>query len=213
VLACAECLRKAFLETTGCDASAGIAISHFETPLQDVVRAAQIAEKRAKRSLEEGGFNRAAVAVTLYTRSGETIEWGCKWKSGGLGLYSKINDALTAGELSAQFPQRVIELLAPYLNQQTAPGKMSPTLGFENVLDEIIQCEFAAVCARQRTSVGKPGLPGEILSLLKAYVVTLENPDTKLRSLIGLCKLLTFENRTRGEAAPVQARTAPGQIV
>jgi hypothetical protein len=42
------------------DCSVGIAIAHFKAPLQDVVRAAQAAEKRAKKQL-----GRSAVAVTL----------------------------------------------------------------------------------------------------------------------------------------------------
>ncbi|MDO8945354.1 MAG: type III-B CRISPR-associated protein Cas10/Cmr2, partial [Desulfobacterales bacterium] len=70
------------------DASVGIAIAHFKAPLQDVVRAAQAAEKRAKNQL-----GRSAVAVTLFKRSGETNEWGAKWDSGGLDLYCALADA------------------------------------------------------------------------------------------------------------------------
>lgn len=54
------------------DCSVGIAIAHFKSPLQDVVRAAQAAEKRAKNQLD-----RAAVAVSLFKRSGEITE--CAW--------------------------------------------------------------------------------------------------------------------------------------
>ena len=50
------------------DVSVGIAIAHFKQPLQQVVREAQAAEKRAKK--EHG---RSAVAFTLIKRSGETI--------------------------------------------------------------------------------------------------------------------------------------------
>src|ERR1035441_1892046 len=94
------------------DASVGIAIAHFKSPLQDVVRAAQDAEKRAKKEL-----GRSAVAVTLFKRSGETIEWGCKWAGGGLELYRAIADALNAKKLSAKFPYRAAELLLPYLTR------------------------------------------------------------------------------------------------
>ena len=50
-------------------ASVGVAIAHFKTPLQDVVRAARDAEDRAKKQL-----GRSAVAVTLMKRSGEILE-------------------------------------------------------------------------------------------------------------------------------------------
>ena len=66
------------------DCSVGVAIAHFKAPLQDVVRAAQAAEKRAKRSSEQGGLGRSAVAVSLFKRSGEIIEWGCQWRVAGL---------------------------------------------------------------------------------------------------------------------------------
>ncbi|HRT10557.1 MAG TPA: type III-B CRISPR-associated protein Cas10/Cmr2, partial [Candidatus Paceibacterota bacterium] len=46
------------------DCSVGIAIAHFKAPLQDVVRAAHAAEKRAKKTL-----GRSAVAITLFKRS------------------------------------------------------------------------------------------------------------------------------------------------
>lgn len=213
VLACAECLQKAFLKTTGCDASAGIAIAHFKSPLQDIVRAAQIAEKRAKRKLEHGGFDRGAAAVTIYTRSGETIEWGCKWKSGGLELYYKIIAALEGGEISVKFAHRVVELLAPYLNQRTALTKAVAAPGFEEVVDEIIQCEFAAVCNRQRGSAWTSELPEKILPLLKAYVSTLDNAETKLRALIGLCQTVAFTNRTRDNDGSLKSEISHPQSV
>jgi hypothetical protein len=75
------------------DCSVGIAIAHFKAPLQDVVRTAQAAEKRAKRNPDQGGLGRSAVAVTLMKRSGEIIEWGAKW-GGGLELYRE-SDRLT----------------------------------------------------------------------------------------------------------------------
>ncbi len=97
------------------DCSVGIAIAHFKSPLQDVVRAAQSAEKRAKNQL-----GRRAVAVTLMKRSGEIIEWGCQWDSGGLEVYDAIMQAMGSGEVSGRFPHRVIELLQPYLTETSA---------------------------------------------------------------------------------------------
>ena len=52
------------------DVSAGIAVAHFSAPLQDVIREAREAEKRAKGVLE-----RSAIAVTLIKRGGEINQW------------------------------------------------------------------------------------------------------------------------------------------
>src|SRR5205085_9339513 len=83
------------------ECSVGIAIAHFKSPLQDVVRAAQAAEKRAKQFP-----GKAAVAVSLFKRSGETIEWGCKWADGGLEAYRTMADALAKDVISSKLPYR-----------------------------------------------------------------------------------------------------------
>src|SRR5438876_203970 len=88
------------------DCSVGIAIAHFKSPLQDVVREAQRAEKRAKRALDNGGLGRSAVAITLMKRSGETIEWGCQWNSRGLDAFNAILTALSENVVSTKFPHR-----------------------------------------------------------------------------------------------------------
>lgn len=55
-------------------ASVGLAIAHYIQPLQDVVRAAQSAEKQAKKLP-----GKHAVAVKLFKRSGEITEWCCRF--------------------------------------------------------------------------------------------------------------------------------------
>jgi len=126
------------------DCSVGIAIAHFKSPLQDVVRAAQAAEKRAKREL-----GRSAVAVTLMKRSGETIHWGCQWDSGGLDVYDAIITALSDGAVSAKFPHRVVELLDGYLTETSplAAGSLEPMPDFPAV--EIVLREFLHTMDRQ----------------------------------------------------------------
>src|ERR1035437_8632199 len=165
------------------DASVGIAIAHFKSPLQDVVRAAQDAEKRAKKQL-----GRSAVAVTLFKRSGETIEWGAKWESGGLELYRALADGLQAGQLSNKFPYRVVELLEPYLTQQTGLAKTMPVPGFDAVVHEIIQREFAVACGRQHGPVWTSGVTEQLLRLRTQYVAELGEPEKKVRDVIGLCQ-------------------------
>jgi len=150
-LHCAEDLRREFKKaTTGLDASAGIAIAHFANPLQDVVRAAREAEQRAKHQLE-----RSAVAITLLKRSGETVEWGCRWEGGGLELFNAIADGLLREELSGKFTYALVELLQPYLTASTplmrerAEGTPVEAVAGFNVA-EVIRREFVYVLGRQR---------------------------------------------------------------
>jgi len=101
------------------DVSVGIAIAHQKSPLQDVVRAAQAAEKRAKNQL-----GREAVAITIMKRSGEILEWGCKWStddetksedSAGYRLLHALIADLTKRKLNMRFPHKLEALLTPYL--------------------------------------------------------------------------------------------------
>jgi len=179
------------------DASVGIAIAHFKSPLQDVVRAAQAAEKRAKNKL-----GRRAVAVTLFKRSGETIEWGANWEKGGLELYRALADAPQKNQLSSKFPYRVVELLEPYLTQQTGLAKTVPDSGFGAAVDEIIQREFAVACSRQRGTAWTSDLAQQLLRLLAQYVAGLGNAELKVRGVIGLCQTVAFSNRTAPEDKP-----------
>ena len=108
-LDCAERLRNLFGETvSGKTASAGIAVGHISVPLQDLVHKAHGAESRAKSD-----YNRDAVAVSVFKRSGEILEWGCNWKSNAFYIYRQLRDTL-ADSLSGRFPYKLAELLQPY---------------------------------------------------------------------------------------------------
>ena len=189
------------------DASVGIAIAHFKAPLQDVVRAAQAAEKRAKKDL-----GRSAVAVTLMKRSGEIIEWGTKW-DGGLELYRRMALAMEADQLSGKFPHRLAELLEAYVTETTplvARAKSVHAVA-DFPVDDVIRREFAHCLSRQRgpqfPRVGADGaaLPEGLDEALSAYLGSL-GPDgagaaeRRLRSLIGLCQTVAFAHRTGAKA-------------
>ena len=179
------------------DCSVGIAIAHFKAPLQDVVRAAQQAEKRAKN---KNALDRSAVAVTLFKRSGECIEWGCKWASGGLELYAEIAQALNCGAVSSKFPHRVVELLEPYVSQKSGlQDRAHGVQEFEKQVDEIIQREFSIVCSRQQGPNRSPGLAEELANSLGAYLKNLKDSTPKLQGVIGLCQTVAFANRTSAE--------------
>ncbi|MHB1310151.1 MAG: type III-B CRISPR-associated protein Cas10/Cmr2, partial [Limisphaerales bacterium] len=176
------------------DASVGIAIAHFKSPLQDVVRAAQAAERRAK---SPKGLDRSAVAVTLMKRSGETIEWGCRWEGGGLDLYRAMAGALAADQLSNKFPHRMVEVLEPYLTNHTGLATGKTASEFEAVVDEIISRETAIACERQRGEAWKGHVTEELVRLLPLYLMGCKGAETKLRAIIGLCQTVAFAHRTR----------------
>ncbi|MDP0489461.1 MAG: type III-B CRISPR-associated protein Cas10/Cmr2 [Verrucomicrobiota bacterium JB023] len=132
---------SALLPGPATDVSVGIAIAHQKSPLQDVVRAAQAAEKRAKNQL-----GRAALAVTVMKRSGEILEWGCKWSkdsektadSAGYRLLQNLVQDLNERELNARFPHKLEAFLLPYLPQSKA---VHLDTGFLNSFAQILHKE------------------------------------------------------------------------
>jgi hypothetical protein len=180
------------------DCSVGIAIDHFKSPLQDVVRAAQAAEKRAKKQL-----GRAAVAISLFKRSGEITEWGTKWENGGLALYQKIAELLESGQLSAKFPHRVCQLLEPY--RINATGLMKESATMKNASDfeahEAIRHEFAFAISRQSASGQAKSNEAELMPLLDSYLKELgSDPQTLLTAVTGLCTTVAFTHRTSADS-------------
>jgi CRISPR-associated protein Cmr2 len=198
----------------GADCSAGIAIAHFKSPLQDIVKAAQSAEKRAKKASSEGGYGRGAVAVSLYKRSGEIIHWGSKWEE-GVGFYSLLVGMLGEGILSSRFPHQLAALLEPYITQKTGlTGRGETAVGPDEFpVDEIIQQEFEHCLSRHRgenfhaNSVGGNELVSNLRKGLQSYLMSLNNAemksvDQRLRSMIGLCQTIAFAHRTSNHLKP-----------
>jgi hypothetical protein len=125
-------------------ASVGIAIAHFKSPLQDAVRAAQAAEKRAKKLP-----GKAAVAVTVMKRSGESIEWTARWEDAGVLAATTLIDALRQGVVSSKFPYRLGELVSAYGVQSSGVMRpFQPVAGFD--LAAVFAKELGAVASRQR---------------------------------------------------------------
>ncbi|MDA1278184.1 MAG: type III-B CRISPR-associated protein Cas10/Cmr2 [Verrucomicrobia bacterium] len=182
------------------DCSVGIAIAHFKSPLQDVVRAAQAAEKRAKKQL-----GRSAVAVTLFKRSGETIEWGCKWESRGLGAFDAMLFGIKDGIVSAKFPHRIVELVDGYKTAESGKlGGTKPANSFDAVAREILAREIGTATERQRGS--KYSIEGaeKIRDAVLAYIdsPSLTAADGKVNSLIGLCLTVAFIERNLPKGKP-----------
>ncbi len=150
------------------DVSVGLVIGHEMAPLQMLVKEAQAAERRAKQE-----YGRGAIAFSLYKRSGEIIQWGCKWDSAALPLMETLdhlspspksdkhtptgqvpevqnesNDAANARkwELSEGFPHALSALLQPYQLHRAL------TIDIEN-MRAIIQREVDHVISRQGKSL------------------------------------------------------------
>lgn len=211
-LAVADRLREAFREATGKtrstrgrpDASAGIAIAHVRSPLQDLIREAQRAEKRAKAVV-----GRPAFSVTLMKRSGEISHWGSRWDSQGLALYLAIDEAIRSGDLSAKFPHRVCELLTPYLTIRGGLSRQSDAITSGEEAKDLIRREFRHAAERQ----GKMGVADRLEPKLEACldgilevraskgnVSAASATQELIESLIGLCTTVAFATRNRGGA-------------
>jgi hypothetical protein len=148
--------------------SVGLAIGHIKEPLQDMIREAQAAEKRAKNKL-----GRNALSVTLFKRSGELIEWGTSFESpknlvaGGdptsaslrllefIQSDNRYRKPLDQPDyelpVSGKFPYRLTELLERYQDferHNQYPDYSSP-LPLTPALRQIAEREIAWVVARQ----------------------------------------------------------------
>jgi len=176
------------------DVSAGIAVGHAKSPLQDLVRSAQGAEKRAKTR-----YGRAAFALSIFKRSGEQVHWGAKWSarrssnteenwtetpSPALQLLNEIYNALRQPEgaesLESRFPHKFTALLEPYLGGAPLPGGhdgQAPPGGdpaFDANAESILQKEFEHCLERGGCSAP---FTARLLDYFNAYLQAMSTPD------------------------------------
>jgi CRISPR-associated protein Cas10/Cmr2 subtype III-B len=181
-------------------ASAGVCIAHFKHSLQDVVREAQKAERRAKHML-----GRSAIALTLCKRSGEISEWGCKWSSGGLELLSTIGAKIETAALAAKFPHRVCELLEHYLTVRSGLSRQVDALSTQEIA-EVIRREFCSAVERQSQNSTVSENEKDLLGLLDRYLSSFcplgahtaayHGSSDAIEAMIGLCTTAAFAHRT-----------------
>lgn len=207
-LSCARDLGKAFTahmnEKAAVDmtVSAGIALAHSKTALQDAVEAARNAESRAKNAMGRNAFS-----VTLMKRSGEITEWGAHWESGAIELAEHWLSCLEGGEgegkISAKGAHRYAELLTPYVHRRSGLVQYTTDTDFEQMAGGIAEYELESMLDRQW--MGKKGDRLKTLrELVNKYVTAVdeahrrkENPITVgiAESLIGLCSVVAFCGR------------------
>lgn len=165
------------------DASVGLAIGHCNAPLQMLVREAQKAEKRAKQI-----YGRSALAISLYKRSGEIIQWGCKWDGNALALMRRLTKLTSGEKLSGRFPYALAALLKPYDLGKTNKDEVASMI-------PVIQQEVRHVLSRQGNGLPKDEQE-ELADMIDTY---LESTKGRLEDFINLFLAETFINRSRGE--------------
>lgn len=194
-IACAQAIREAFREVGaafGFDGSCGIAIGHEKAPLQMLVREAHRMEGVAKSR-----YGRSALAIALYKRSGEIIEWGCKWDSQALPLMRRVTELSRDGHLSGRFPYALSGLLQPYELE-----RLTDAQSFEG-MSEIILGEFCHVVSQQGVGLSSAERE-ELQRQARAYLAELvhglsQDSGARPGDFINLFLAETFINRLRGE--------------
>jgi CRISPR-associated protein Cmr2 len=175
------------------DASVGIAIGHFKYPLQDAIKAAQIAEKRAKNEL-----GRSALAVMLLKRSGEHVAWGCQWESGGIASYHSMHAGVMEEIYSNRLPHRLASVLTPQLIPDWGLAKDLFQVPTDLPWDQLIRREADYALQRQRGKNWTKDRADQCLESICHYAKSIA-AEQKLAGIIGLCQAVAFTLSARGE--------------
>lgn len=186
-----------------CTVSVGIAIAHAKSPLQDAIREAHRAEKRAKQLHAD----KHALAVTVLKRSGEITEWASRFgrldehpetpahRDGVLAL-NLLAHCLNEKILSAKFPHRLIALLEPYV-----PAKQQDTAASFNAHD-VLTAELSHALSRQHgenwaTNEQSRRDADDLISALLNYARSIPDDGrcASLNAVIQLCIVAAFLRR------------------
>ncbi len=173
------------------DASIGIAIGHIHSPLQSLVRAAQQAERDAKKLRDKDQLNRSgALAVTVMKRSGETRTWGARWDWNPLPVYDGFVRAVFAEKplFSHKLAYAFAELVDPYYRDQFKRVPDFPEM-------EVVKHELIRVLDRQRLpkTSERDEEAGAFRNACLAYMESL--PSEKGRNLAALMAVAHFIHR------------------
>lgn len=183
------------------EASVGIAFAHAKHPLQDVVRSAQAAEKRAKRDRDAGGEGRAAISLHLLKRSGEQIQWGGRWDAMAIEAMAELREALKAEALSNGFPQKWAQFIAVYLPDHAAAdtGGAGATHDDPHLqLEALLLRDFAHAVKQSKTGKARayPAIEAYLRGLARDFP-----PTAAFRRVQGLCAATAFIHRKANSKA------------
>ncbi len=166
VLPAAQELRHAFAQAlAGGTMSAGVAIAHQMSPLQDALETARRAERQAK-----DGYGRDALCVALLRRSGEAVQVGAHWIFGcgqrTVDLLEEVRLEISKGWLSGK--------LAFALSEEAATLAALPR--------EAQIAELRRLLRRQRAEGLSDQEKEEIENLAEPLVALAESLDPLVRS-------------------------------
>jgi len=186
------------------DVSCGISIGHIKAPLQDMVKAAQLAEKRAKNELHRG-----ACAISLFKRSGEIREWGFKWSAPGaatapvMPLFKALIDHSRDRSLTSRFPYSLSARLEPFVSRYNTRSETDPN--FATQAGAIVKLELEH-CLKQHLTSKDNNIKESILSSFDTYWHSLDSdsedgrqlgnaPEAKIQDFLGLLATLAWLNK------------------
>jgi len=170
------------------DISAGMAFGHMQAPLQNLVQAAHHALARAKAVP-----GKAAFGVTLFKRSGETIEWSAKWDSLALRVAAQFQDLTEDERISGKFPYALSGLLRAYAaSAQNSDWKIAASGEFDPMI--IFPREIAHVLSRQ-SDAGWTASEREGFQTLVVDYLTNDCSGRPLNDFLGPFLTTAFINR------------------
>lgn len=173
-----------FKEETPMSFSAGVAVTHYKTPLSFVLNEARKAEKRAK-SKDAGGRN--AIAVTVLKRSGEVHQSHLKWydveNNYLLDDFEVIVEALNTKTSSNKFITAFSEEFSPIVTEKS--------FGRDN--KELIKIELSRLLKDNNLSKDKE--QNSVLRLMDYFI----SDRGRLQDFIYLLNIADFISREIGE--------------
>ncbi len=172
--------------------SVGVAIAHVREPLQDVIGAARDAERRAKSFPDKD-----ALAVTLFKRSGEIVEWQARFDSCCFELFALLRayyrrdyaDPGAERPIPARLPYRLAGLLRRFeaTNRETKAADVHAATLAE-VQWTIHQIPGGAGALRERRREIKP----KLLEGCRAYLDELKQRQRPLAEFYNLFAVEAF---------------------
>ncbi|HPY31641.1 MAG TPA: type III-B CRISPR-associated protein Cas10/Cmr2 [Verrucomicrobiota bacterium] len=123
-------------------ASAGIAIGHVRSPMQDTIQAAREAERLAKEVPNKGAF-----ALQVLKRSGEAVGFAARWSSGVVSVWSELEAGIH--DLSGRFAYRYASLVKALVVTGGGPEGAAYASEWTETLREAIEAELRHVLIQQ----------------------------------------------------------------
>lgn len=122
--------------------TAGIAIGHVRSPMQETIQAAREAEKDGKRVEGKGSFH-----LEILKRSGDRVGFSARWQQSAPAIWSELG--LNTHQLSTRFPHRYAQLLKPLLIEGGAPAGARYSARWTEELVELVEAELRHVLRQQ----------------------------------------------------------------